>query len=365
MESATVPETGIIEKAKIVALSSAIAVLKKLKKVGTPPLPQAEYLHVPSREYHWNESYYFNFIDPGSRIGGWTRIGILPNQESDIGALMIYAGGSRVLAAGQGGRTTFKVGEFEIEQLEYHCMEPLKKWRLRFSGDMADIEDSRKLFEVDPDTMKFTNVELDLVFEGMSPCFDFKNTHPTAVAEMLVKAGTRFGDLREVTSVSSEHNEQPMRINGTIRIGDEEMDFQGSGQRDHSWGVRDWSAPRLWTWLTCQFSGELAFNLSRVAIASVDLFFGFVSREGVNYPLRRVALQTEFESDGVTQKRLRFQIEDTGGRTIDITGDVLTVAPLKLEAHGHKTLINEALTEYHFEGKTGYGISEYLHQLGD
>ncbi len=365
MESVEVPKTGFIEKAKIMALSSVIAVHKMMKKTGAPPVPQSEYLHVPADDYHWNESYYFNFIDPHSKIGGWTRIGILPNQETDIGALMIYAGGSRVLAAGQGGRTTFSMGEFKIEQLEYHCLEPLKRWRLRFNGDMADIEDSMKLFDVDPDNMKFTGVELDLNLEGMSPCFDFKNTHPTAIAEMLVRAGTRFEDVREITSVSSEHNEQPMRISGTIKIGDQEMEFRGSGQRDHSWGVRDWSAPRLWTWLTCQFSDGLAFNLSRVAIASVDLFFGFVSRGGVNYPLRRVELETEFESDGLTQKRLKFRIEDTGGKTIEITGDVLTVAPLKLEAHGHKTLINEALTEYHFEGKTGYGIAEYLHQLDD
>lgn len=365
MESARVSEPGFGKKAKVRALGAALAVHKKLKNTGAPPVPGDEFLHAPSPEFHFNESYYFNFIDPASKTGGWTRMGILPNQENDIGALMLYAGGSRILGAGCGGRATLKDGKFEMEKLEYHCLEPLKEWRIRFNREMADIDDSRKFSEISPDTLKFTDVEVDLRFEGMAPCFDFKNTHPTAIAEMIVKAETRFGDLRQVAVVSGAHYEQPGRISGTIRIRDEEFPFRGSGQRDHSWGIRDWSAPRLWTWLTCQFEGELAFNLTRVAIASVDLFFGFVSRDGVNYPLRRAALETEFESDGITQRRLRFKIEDTGGKTLEITGDVLTVAPLRLESQGHKTLINEALTEYHFQDRIGFGISEYLHQLGD
>ncbi len=364
MDSAKDRRRGFSDKAKVAALSSALAVHKKLKNAGAPPGPEAEFLHAPSSEFHWNESYYFNFIDPARRVGGWTRLGILPNQESDIGALMLYAGGSRILVVGRGGRAVVQGQRFEMEKLEYHCMEPLKRWRLSFEGQMADIDDSRKLPEVSPDNVKLEDVRLDLDFEGMSPCFDFKNTHPAAVAEMIVDAGTRFADLREVANVSGAHYEQAMRISGTVTIGEEEIPFDGSGQRDHSWGVRDWSAPRLWTWLTCQFPGGLAFNLSRVAIASVDVFFGYVSRGGVNYPLRRVALETEFESDGVTQKRLRFKIEDTGGKTLEITGDALTIAPLRLDAQGHKTLINEALTEYHFEGETGFGISEYLHQVG-
>lgn len=363
MESRKGP--GVKSAVKVGALTAALAAHKVLKRGGGTPDRRAEFLHPGRSDLHWNESYYFNFIDPGTRIGGWTRMGILPNQESDIGALMLYAGGSRLLAAGRGGRAEVQGGRFVMEDLEYYCVEPLEKWRLRFSGHMADIEDSRRLYEVSPETLKATVVELELDFEGMSQCFDFKNTHPAALAEMIVGAGTRFSDLRQVANVSGAHYEQAMRVSGTIKIGDETVPFRGSGQRDHSWGVRDWSAPRLWTWLTCQFPSGLAFNLSRVAIASVDVFFGFVFRDGVSCPLRRVELETEFEGDGLTQKTLRFKITDTGGRTIEVRGEALTVAPLKLDARGHRTLINEALTEYCLEGETGYGISEYLHQVGD
>jgi len=365
MEGLKFQELGFGEKAKARALSAALTFAKKLKKVGGPLGYGAEFLHPPaSRDFNWNESFYFNFTDPSSKLGGWTRIGILPNQENDVGALMIYAGGSRILAYRSGGRTAIQGDELRLESLEYHRLEPLKKWRILFRGDVADIDDSMKIPELSPDDLELKKVEVDLTFESMAPCFDFKNAHPRALAEMIVQAGTRLEDLRQVAKVSSEHYEQAGRITGTIKIEDEIIPFDGSGHRDHSWGLRDWAAPRLWTWLSCQFGDELSFNLSRVAIASVDILNGYISRDGSNYALRRAALETEFEDDGITQKWLRFQMEDSGGKTIEITGDVMTVAPLQLESEGHWTQVNEALTEYHYGNKVGYGIAEYLHQLG-
>jgi hypothetical protein len=42
--------------------------------------------------------------------------------------------------------------------------------------------------------------------------------------------------------------EIPCHVEGTIRIGDAELAIAGRGQRDHSWGVRDWwSADWMWS----------------------------------------------------------------------------------------------------------------------
>ena len=362
MESAG-ERMGAGKTLKVWCLSGSYAVLKKARKIGTPLAMDVEYLHTPSEDYNWNESFYFNFTDPKRQVGGWTRIGILPNQDSDMGAMMLYAGGSRILVALQTGRAEFEENELRFGDLSYRRLEPLQKWRLIFQGEMMDIENSRKLPELKPEALTTQRVEVDLEVEGMAPCFDFKNSDPRALAEMLVKAHTRLGDVRKVSKVSSEHYEQVMRASGIIKIGNREISFAGSGHRDHSWGVRDWAAPRLWTWLTCQFGEELAFNLSRVAIDSLDIYNGFVTRDGFNHPVRRVELVTQFEDDGVTQSSIGFRLEDTGGTTIEVTGDVLTVIPLHLESGEHRTLVNEALAEYRWGGRVGYGIAEYLHQL--
>jgi hypothetical protein len=364
VEGSRVGERGFGKNLKVLSLRASYAMLKNMKKIGAPLEPDVESLHDPTDDYHWNESFYFNFTDPKRAIGGWTRMGIVPNQETDTGAMMLYAGGSRILVTLQSGKVTSDGEMLSLGALEYHRMDPLRQWRLVFRGDMADIVDARKLPELDPERQRTQEVEVDLVFEGGAPCFDFKDADPRAVAEMLVDADTRLRDLRRVSRVSSDHYEQTGVVRGNIRIGNREIAFSGGGHRDHSWGPRDWAAPRLWTWLTCRFGDELAFNLSRVAIASVDLFNGFISRDGVNYPLRRAYLETEFEEDGLTQRRLAFSMEDTGGRTVEVTGDVLTAIPLHLPSNDHITLVNEALTEYRCEGMTGCGISEYLHQLG-
>ena len=352
------------DRLKVAALSSLYSAYKRMRRAGDPLAREAEFLHAHSADRDWNESYYFNFIDPARRIGGYTRIGILPNQDNDVCTMMLYAGGKRLLVALEGGRAVADESGLAIGAIEFEAKEPLWRWRLRFSGEMLDIEDSRMLNEFGPGEGARTRVELDLLFEGVAPCFNFKNADARAVAEMLVSAGTRLRDARQVSRVSSEHYEQAGRYSGRLAFADREFEFSGGGHRDHSWGVRDWSAPRLWTWLTCQFSDELAFNLSRVAIGSVDIFNGFICRGGRNYPVRRARLETEFEEDGVTQKALRFALEDTGGKVIEVSGDVLTVIPLDLKSRGHSTLVNEALTEYRWGSRTGYGIAEYLHQAG-
>ena len=45
-----------------------------------------------------------------------------------------------------------------------------------------------------------------------------------------------------------ERYEIPCQVAGAIRIGDETIEFSGPGQRDHSWGARDWwGADWMWS----------------------------------------------------------------------------------------------------------------------
>ncbi len=356
------PGLTLARKIELVSLSALYGAYKRATGASRPLPASSEFPHASGADREWNESLYFNFTDPASGTGGYTRIGMLPNQESDIGVMMLFAGGSRLLVTQQGGRTD-TTGGFRLEALGYERLKPLERWRLAFSGEMGDIPDSRKLNEVDPGSVPRVPVEVDLLWEGIAPPFNFKDADPRAIAEMLVSAGTRLSDLRAVSRVSREHYEQAGKVTGTISIDGRERMVAGGGHRDHSWGVRDWSAPRTWTWLTCQFGVELAFNLSRVAIQSVDVFNGFLCYGGGNHPVRRAVIETEFEPDGRTQRALRFTFEDVAGRAIEVEADVLTVIPLDLRSRGHATMVNEGLARYRWEGREGYGIAEYLHQM--
>lgn len=363
MPDSAVGKNGRPQNLRTLFLSGALALRKKIKHTNIPLEPDVEFLHEALTDYYWNESFYFNFTDPKRVMGGWIRLAMVPNQETDAGAIMLYAGGQRILATLQNGRVADEEGFLKLGDLSCHREEPLKRWGLQFHGDLKVIDNARKLPELKPETLKSQKVELDLSFEGVAPCFNYKNPDTQALAEMLTKAGTKLRDLRQLAKVYSEHYEQVGRVSGSIKIGNWEIAFSGSGHRDHSWGLRDWTAPRLWTWLTGQFGDDISFNLNRMVIASIDIFNGFIARDGKNYPLRRASLETDFEEDGVTQRGLKFSLEDTGGMTLDVTGEALTVTPLHLESGRKRTLINEALTEYRYGDRLGYGISEYLYQL--
>ena len=74
-------------------------------------------------------------------------------------------------------------------------------------------------------------------------------------------------------------------------------------------------------------------------------------------------MKTEFDTEGLTQKRISLWIQDTSGWEAKIDGHPTTVVPIILYENTHRTQVNEAFTEYCWENRIGFGISEYLHQL--
>ncbi len=52
-------------------------------------------------------------------------------------------------------------------------------------------------------------------------------------------------------------------------------------------------------------------------------------------------------------------------RSHELRADVLRVAPALQDRDGVRTAVNEGLVRWTYEGRTGYGICEYLHQLDE
>ena len=58
--------------------------------------PADEYPHDPGEAGNYNESMYFNVIDPQRRIGGWFRIGNRPNENYAEVSVCLYLPGGRI-----------------------------------------------------------------------------------------------------------------------------------------------------------------------------------------------------------------------------------------------------------------------------
>jgi hypothetical protein len=169
----------------------------------------------------------------------------------------------------------------------------------------------------------------------------------------------------ETRNFASEHYEQAGSYKGTIRIGDRTIELgNATGHRDHSWGARDMTAAKSWTWLTVQFEEGLAVNVASFKAGKLDIMGGYIHRNGRNRALREIKLETEFEEDGLTQKSLRFSIEDTGGFQMDVEGRVVNPIPIVVADDDRiRSFAFEAMTEYTWQGRKAYGISEYVHRI--
>ena len=53
------------------------------------------------------------------------------------------------------------------------------------------------------------------------------------------------------------------------------------------------------------------------------------------------------------------------GETIEVTGKVLSMIPLRNRRDGRVTRIAEGMTEWRWGERVGYGLSEYLDHLAE
>jgi len=315
--------------------------LELLPEPGAGPLallPAAgdEAPHQPGADPFWNESWYFDGISLGQRgpeVGVYLRLGNVPNQ----------AGGVYSVAVVRPGRPTVMVTDYScphpilgtdhqtVTGTDYHavhhCMRPLEKFWLQFDGAASEYAD-----DADPLNGKSGDpVQLHLDLQWL-----------TDGAPYQWRATTRY--------------EIPCRVTGTIIIDGEEITIAGPGQRDHSWGSRDWWA-NDWMWT--------AFHLddgTRVhAVTLPDhpgMAVGYIQSDGQVVEELTVGSSTAIHaSDGlVTAAHLTL-----GSGPLDVDVQPLGFGALRMEApDGRVSFFPRAMAAFRTEdGRRGVGWIEW------
>jgi hypothetical protein len=213
----------------------------------------------------------------------------------------------------------------------------------------------RKAFTENP----WVDAHVDLVHRGVSPMYGGEPVNDDGSPLTEDHSG----------GFARGHYEQHMGVTGTISVGDDEWNVNGFGLRDHSWGPRFWSAPWWYRWLTANFGDDFGFVVS--IIASRDggrRYGGMVLRDGVYEHITAATIETEW-TDATYHAEVRATAT-TADDTYEITGTVMTLIPLRnrrTTPDGDKlvTRISEGMTEWSCNGRTGYGLSEYLDQMID
>ncbi len=284
--------------------------------------------HEKTQDRYWRESYYFNFVDDRAGIYGFTTIGWRVNEGEVDGLLVVIRGRSlwyaypSVNLKFQEPWESFELPErARVRRLRYEMIEPFRRWRLRLEGGRNSM---------------------DLDFRCFTPVYDYN-------AEM--------NSLPE--KVAQEHYEQSGRVQGVLRMRGKEITIDGTGQRDHSWGIRDWGGVEQWRWITAQFGERFSFNVFSVHDQGKEHIGGFVFDGKDNARIVESTIHLEMMADGQSPKSAELELVDERGRRHHISAQVFHVIPLRR----HQAFIKECFARFYYKDMEGCGVVERLHRI--
>ena len=119
----------------------------------------------------------------------------------------------------------------------------------------------------------------------------------------------------------------------------------------------------MWRWFSINIGDDTHFGGIRIGTDAGDLHRGWVWTEGEHSSIKEWKVTSELADDGVTHTATHVHATDKRGRVHELNADVFRVSPGPAGIRPDSTIVNEGLARWTYEGKTGYGISEYLHQL--
>jgi len=323
--------------------------------------PEDEYTHTPDAAANYNESMYFNMFDPEKQIGGWFRLGNRPNEGHAEMSVCLY------MPDGQVGFMYARPGidnndAMDAGGLRFDVVEPFKRLKLTYKGKILLLD---KPFEMANPGQAFKNnrtvdCEVELNYEGVSPMFG---------GETVREDGKPI-EMDPEKSFAKAHYEQHMAASGHFIVDGTKVDVAGFGLRDKSWGPRYWQAIHWYRWLPMNFGRDFAMMISIVTNAEgQERHGGMVLSDGAYDLITDCRIDSDWD-DNWYQTGLKAWVKTENGKEYTVDGKVLSLIPLRNrrktpDCGELNTRITEGMTEYTCNGKTGYGLSEYLDQIVD
>ena len=268
------------------------------------PSQDDESAHKATDEPLWSESWYADFADAASGFGGWVRIGLIPNQQTAwLHALLC---GPEL--------PTVAVVDFEVPlpadpwalqtgavDFTHSVGDPLHTYRIGLHGRGQSFPDPAALLRGEQGAP--VDVAIDLVWSTDGTPYKYRLT-------------TRY--------------EIPCTVSGTVTVDGRRYSIDSvPGQRDHSWGVRDWWGMD-WIWSALHLDDGTHVHAVDIRIPGVPpVGIGYVQdRGGTVAELQTITARQTFDADGLPATATLAV--DPGGitATVDVNGH----APLRLVA---------------------------------
>lgn len=255
-----------------------------------------EKLHPVGSDPAWQESFYFNWADPERKAFTLARIGYRANVRKTDGLVISIRDGELEFYYGpadldhegpcsdEDPARGMVAGDFRVTMEE-----PLSRWRLQIEGERG----------------------MDVTFRAETPPFDY------------------HGDGGKLAStMTGAHFEQAGRVTGWTAFGPRRQEIDAWGQRDKSWGVRDWDRLEGWNWIAGQFGPDLAFNVMQTIEDGRPLDNGFLFRDGENRAIDRCRIDYTWADEEHHMAHARIEIREVEGPTHEIRAESLGSFPI-------------------------------------
>lgn len=268
------------------------------------------------------------FGDPAAELYGVARLGLAEGGAS--GLAILFWRGEPVAVNAEGGvevGTPSSWDEVSAAGLDTTTLEPLRSWRLQYAGDDA---------------------ALDLELEATGALAELAPDHEVA------RAGGMAG------------YEQPVRVRGHARVGDERFALDGLGQRGHSWGAPDWERIELARTVSAWLGDDLAVSLTAIRPAGrrdhgAEALAASILERGEDGAPRATdvadpRLSTTYDAEG-RQRRAGLELwVDEDGFPRRAAGEIACGTSLDLG----RLHLDCAFFRWRMEGREGFGRYDVL-----
>lgn len=313
--------------------------------------------HLCTDHSEWNESYYFVFFDKKNNLGGMTRLGFKPNKREGMTFLFLFlpngsAGGFQLDQKIQDYSHSLQVGKMR------HIYQQNSKWNYNFQGNIIIVnnpEDLPKVRENPGLISEIQQVKMDLIFDPINDIYEYsENMSPESL-----KIGKKAGD---------RHWEQIALINGILKIGDNKYFVDNAlGQRDHTYGVRDWTGVGNWLYYVVWFNKNLAINPAVIVTENGQFSIGgFIFKDGKNIPLVEINIVDQrFREDGILPISSELKLLDAQGNEHILKAVVGSIIPIPfIDGEGNQSILVQSMGKFELDGLSGgYGSFETLRRV--
>lgn len=297
--------------------------------------------HEPTDEELWNESWYFDFTAADGSLGGYVRIGLYPN----LGTVWYWGcvvGEGRPLVTVIDHQVPLPAAgslELRSEGLwgDHTCETPLEHWTVGLEAFATAVDDPAAVYAAGAGGLRGDRVALgfDLEWESTGTPYPYPGV---------------------------DRYEVPCSVHGEVLVGDERIAFEGHGQRDHSWGTRDWWAFG-WCWTAGRLDDLTSFHATKVRAPGITYEPGYVQPPDVGLvELSGFSPTEDLGADGLpTVGQMVFSAERADA-TVSAEVEPRHFSPVLLVApDGRTTRLPRALCRFTDAAgaRTGHGWTEW------